>query len=113
VLHCAAGKDRTGVAAALLLTALGVAPADVVSDYALSDQVTDFERLVSDGDSWRFLRELPPEVRAPLFASRPAYIEAMLQSVRERHGTVEQYLQARLGLDAAALTQLRDLYLTD
>jgi protein-tyrosine phosphatase len=113
VLHCAAGKDRTGVAAALLLTALGVAPAAVVADYALSDQVTDFERLVSDGESWRFLRELAPEVRAPLFASEPAYIEAMLQSVRERYGSVGQYLHSRLGLDAAAITQLRNLYLTD
>ncbi len=113
VLHCAAGKDRTGVAAALLLTALGVAPADVVADYALSDKVTDFERLVADGESWRFLRELAVDVRAPLFASEPAYIEAMLQGVRERYGSVGQYLQVRLGLDAAAITRLRNLYLTD
>ena len=113
VLHCAAGKDRTGVASALLLTALGVAHEDVVADYALSDQVTDFERLFSDRDSWGFLRDLAPEVRAPLFASEPAYIEAMLGSIRERHGSVEQYLRTRLDLDQDALAQLRHLYLAD
>ena len=113
VLHCTAGKDRTGVAAALLLAALGVAREDVIADYALSDRVTDFEGLVSQGDSWRFLRDLPPAVRAPLFASEPGFIVAMLERVEERHGSVEQYLRARLNFDDNALAQLRQLYLTD
>lgn len=113
VLHCTAGKDRTGVAAALLLTALGVARADVIADYALSDRVTDFEGLVSQSDSWRFLRELPPAVRAPLFASEPGFIVAMLERVEERHGSIEQYLRERLNFDDNALAQLRQRYLTD
>jgi protein-tyrosine phosphatase len=112
VLHCTAGKDRTGVAAALLLTALGVSRTDVLADYVRSDQVTDFE-LLRNGDSWRFLRDLPPQVRAPLFAAEPAYIEAMLERVHECHGSVEQYLRVRLNFHDHALAQLRQLYLTD
>lgn len=113
LLHCTAGKDRTGVAAALLLTALGVGRREVLADYALSDQVTDFERIVSEGESWRFLRTLPPQVRAPLFASEPGYIEAMLDQVCGRHGSVERYLRQRLELDDDSLAQIRQLYLAD
>lgn len=113
VLHCTAGKDRTGVATALLLAALGVAHADIVADYALSDRVTDFESIVMQGDSWAFLRQLPPAVRAPLFASEPAFIEATLECIRERHGGLEEYLRVRLGLDDEALAQLRQRYLSD
>lgn len=113
VLHCTAGKDRTGVAAALLLAALGVAREDVIADYALSDRVTDFEGLVAQGNSWRFLRDLSPAVRAPLFASEPGFIVAMLECVEERHGSIEQYLRERLNFDDNALAQLRQLHLTD
>ena len=113
ILHCTAGKDRTGVAAALLLAALGVRRADVLADYALSDQLTDFESIVRDGDSWRFLRELPPAVRAPLFASDPAYLEAMFERVHAGYGSLEQYLRVRLDFDDNALARLRQQYLTD
>ena len=115
-VHCTAGKDRTGVAAALILRALDVPEATVIEDYALSDQVVNYERVFGGaapqrGGSWAFLSSLPRELRAPLFASEPAYIEAMLRAVDASYGSVDGYLEARLGIDGASRAQLRDRYL--
>jgi protein-tyrosine phosphatase len=116
VIHCTAGKDRTGVTAALLLRALGVARQTVVEDYVLSDQLIDLETLSLGGNfgrsgSWSFLSALPPETRAPLIASEPAYIEAMLDVLARQYGSVDGYLTSRLGLSTADLKRMRDAYL--
>ncbi|MBS0578268.1 MAG: tyrosine-protein phosphatase [Proteobacteria bacterium] len=111
-LHCTAGKDRTGVAAALLLSALGVDRPQVIHDYALSSE-TDFSRIVGEGASWQFLQRLPAPVRAPLFAAEPAYIEASFAAIEHQHGSLERYLRERLNVDDDALAQLRHQYLTD
>lgn len=116
VIHCTAGKDRTGVAAAIVLRALGV-PADVViEDYALSDRLVDYEGLYSsrnsqNNGSWAFLAELSPEVRAPLMASEPAYLEAMFSSLNRRYGSLDGYLASRLGVTGEVLARIRNLYL--
>jgi protein-tyrosine phosphatase len=113
VIHCTAGKDRTGVAAALVLGALGVARSELIADYVLSERCIDYERTLGGpgGGSWAFLDRLAPDLRAPLFASEPAYIEAMLDGLAERYGSLEQYLRMRLHVDAANLERLRRLYL--
>jgi protein-tyrosine phosphatase len=112
VVHCTAGKDRTGVAAALVLGALGVDRSELIEDYTLSQSHIDYDRaLGAAGGSWRFLNGLAPEVRAPLFASEAAYIEAMLDGLTQRYGSLEQYLRMRLHVDAADLGRLRRLYL--
>ncbi len=116
IMHCTAGKDRTGMAAAIVLRALGVPVRAVVDDYALSSQAVDLEQLTSSGSfqrsgSWAFLSQLAPEIRAPLIASEPAYIKAMLNRIDERYGSVKVYLARRVGVDAAALEQIRDLFL--
>jgi protein-tyrosine phosphatase len=116
VMHCTAGKDRTGVAAAIVLRALGVSAQMVIEDYALSDTLIDFERLYGGGNfqrsgSWAFLSELSPEIRAPLIASEPAYLEATLNTLDQRYGSLEGYLASRLGVTDAALWHIRNLYL--
>jgi protein-tyrosine phosphatase len=116
VVHCTAGKDRTGVAAAIVLRALGVSASTVIEDYALSDRLIDLPGLHGGGNfqrsgSWEFLWQLPPEIRAPLLASEPAYLEAMLDRLDERYGSLERYLALRLGVTDAALEHMRNLYL--
>jgi protein-tyrosine phosphatase len=116
VIHCTAGKDRTGVATAIVLRALGVQPDVVIDDYALSDRVVDFDALYRTGNlqhsgSWAFLSTLSPEVRAPLMASEPAYIEAMFHRLNRDYGSLEGYLEARLDVDSKTLAQIRGCYL--
>jgi protein-tyrosine phosphatase len=89
VIGCAAGKDRTGVAVALILAAVGVPPDVVVEDYALSAVV--YRAPVDD----RFLvdwRAEPVEVECP-----PEYMLGALEHLERRHGGAGALLR-RTGL---------------
>jgi len=113
--NCSAGKDRTGVAAALLLSALGVPRETVVEDYALSEKVVDFmaefEVGLSDSDRespYAFLFQLPPEVIRPLMRTEPAYIEATLDAIEAQHGSIIAFIQGELGVDDDELARIRE-----
>ncbi len=112
--NCSAGKDRTGVAAALLLTALGVPRETVVADYALSEQVVDYmaEFYEAAGEAgpdspYAFLTQLPPEVVEPLMRTEPAYIEATFEAIDAEYGSVEAFIQQELGVDDAEIERIR------
>lgn len=103
VFHCTAGKDRTGVAAALLLHALGV-EADVIEhDYLLTRELY---RRPPTPDS-----VLSPEAQAALWSVQARYLHAAIDEIDRHHGGVQRYLVERIGLDAAARERLRTLYL--
>jgi len=105
VFHCTAGKDRTGVAAALILLALGV-PRDVVlQDYLLTNEV--YRRPPTPPSS------TPPEALAVLWRVQEGFLNAALHIVDAEHGGIERYLTHRLGLSAAALALLAERYLQD
>jgi protein-tyrosine phosphatase len=106
VFHCAAGKDRTGMVAALLLSLLGVAEEDVGTDFALSD------RALEPAASWA--REHDAELAAWLDAAPPwlqrspaARIHGFLDGLRDRHGSIEAYLLTA-GLEPTSIDLLRD-----
>lgn len=112
--NCAAGKDRTGVAAALLLAMLGVPHESVVADYALSDKIVDFERSFARVTSpsakpgpYDFLAKLPADVRAPLLRSDPAYVEYALAEIGRREGSLDNYFTRVLGLTEAQIGSIR------
>lgn len=110
VFHCTAGKDRTGVAAALLLEVLGVERSLVLDDYELSTRYRSGPRI----------EELRPRliaagvdveaVRPFLSAPRPA-LAAALTTVDERHGSVVEFLVSS-GLDPGVPGRLRTQLLT-
>lgn len=113
--HCSAGKDRTGVAAALILEALGVPRDTVLADYALSDTFVDYmadiqanRASVNPEDPMAFWVNLPDEVLAPFMRSDPAYLSAALDQIESDYGSVEAYLTGVLGAD---LVRLQALYL--
>ncbi|WP_433617900.1 tyrosine-protein phosphatase [Dactylosporangium sp. CA-139114] len=99
VVHCVAGKDRTGVVSAVTLGALGV-PDDVIAeDYALTQGATE--------RSMAFLRALNPEVaRMPArwLLSPAETMLLFLADLRARHGSVRDYL----GLSAATFARLEE-----
>ncbi|WP_017664229.1 tyrosine-protein phosphatase [Porphyrobacter sp. AAP82] len=102
--NCSAGKDRTGTAAALVLTLLGVPRETVVADYALSDDLVDYMGKLSQGPKdgpYAALARLPREVVAPLLASDPAYIEAALGAIEAKHGSVDAFIEKELGVTPA------------
>lgn len=113
--NCSAGKDRTGVGAALILSALGVPRETVVSDYALSEQLVDYsaefqlsENAAAEDDGpYAYLRQLPSELVAPLMRSDPAYIEFVLDHIDAEYGSVENYIINELGVDEIRLQKIR------
>ena len=56
---------------------------------------------------------LSPELRAPLVAAEPAYLEAMLDTLDRRYGSFQGYLASRIGLTPDALKHIRDHYLEE
>ncbi len=104
VFHCTAGKDRTGVAAALVLLALGV-PRDVVeADFLLTN--THYRRPPATAPS-----DTPAESLAVLWSVQPRFLEAALAAIERDHGGVERYLRTRIGLGDAARARLAERYL--
>ena len=103
VFYCEAGKDRTGLVAALLLSVLGVNDADVAADYALTTGA-----LPVIVDRVRDKRTFDPEHHVPDHAltSEEATMLTTLETLRERYGSVEVYLGVH-GVDAATLDTLR------
>lgn len=111
--NCSAGKDRTGLAAALLLTALGVPRATVIEDYELTNKTLNPAALLAAGNKATPspFGKLPPEVVAPFMRADRAYIEAALAVVDGHKGGAPAYLQDELGLGPAQIARLRKLYL--
>ncbi|MEV0128869.1 tyrosine-protein phosphatase [Dactylosporangium sp. NPDC050688] len=100
VVHCVAGKDRTGVVAALTLAALGVAEEDIAEDYALTATAT--------GRAMEHLRRSNPHLATMPERYLVCPAEAMLLFLRDldrRHGSVRGYLLEH-GLTGAHLEAL-------
>lgn len=107
VIHCAAGKDRTGVLTALLLALLGVAADDIVADYALTALVTD--RLIAE---WRAGNQARTP-RWPAFGQAPARaMQLFLADLAGAHGSVLGYAAGQLGVDDGLVRALRTQFLT-
>ena len=106
IFHCAAGKDRTGVLAALLLAALGVDDDDVVADYGLTASGMSRMRqwyATNEPEVARRMAEVPPM----FFAARPEAMQHTLDHLRATHGSIRRYL-ATLGVDDATVDTLAD-----
>ncbi|MFV0644658.1 MAG: tyrosine-protein phosphatase [Sphingomonadaceae bacterium] len=109
--NCTAGKDRAGTGAALLLTLLGVPRETVVEDYALTDDVVDFkaqmEKASKDKSAYASLSKVPWEILQPLMASDPAYLEAAFGALEEQYGTVDAFIEQRLGVTPEMREKIR------
>ena len=97
LVHCSAGQDRTGLAVALLLLALGVRREVIVADYMLTDLwPPDFDAPPSEVP---FLQEV--------LRPGPELIEAGFEAMESSRGSIEGYLQS-IGVDARARARLRE-----
>jgi protein-tyrosine phosphatase len=107
VIHCAAGKDRTGVVAAALLMALGVDESTVLDDYELTSEYTAAAR-VEELRAKMSGSGLPPAVIAGLLGTSRAALADAIALLRKEHGTVEDYLVVAAGVSPEDLVRLRD-----
>jgi len=108
VFNCTAGKDRTGVAAALVLTALGVPRRIIREDYLLSELFYDqcCDVMVNDGGN-RFFGGVDRQLWEPMMRAESAYLDAMFDQLDAVHGSADRYLCDELGMHAGMIERLR------
>lgn len=113
LVHCAAGKDRTGFGCALILHALGVSERTVLDDYLLTNQVMDFEGYILPRMRARFGddAEFDHEAVMALAGVRPEYLQAAYETIAEEFDDVEYYLERAVGLDQRARAVLQERFL--
>jgi protein-tyrosine phosphatase len=102
--HCAAGKDRTGIAAALLLTSLGVARETVIEDYLVSNAMLNPVNLGRPA-------HIPPSVFNLVARVDRNWLEAAFSEIEAEDGSVESFIERRLGVAADQVRGLRERYL--
>jgi protein-tyrosine phosphatase len=103
VIHCTAGKDRTGFACALILHALGVPDDLIAEDYLLTNR---FYRRDPSASS-----DLPEEVRQVLASVEASFLAAAFDAISADYGDLESYLSDGLGLGAHERARLEARYL--
>ena len=105
VVNCTAGKDRTGVASALVLTALGVPYATVKQDYLLSNNAPGMNTLARD--LLPLMAGLPPERAAQLAGVDGYYLDAAYAGLAKDYGSVEGFMAKELGMGPKQIKLLR------
>lgn len=110
LFHCTAGKDRTGIGAALVLYALGVEEEQIMQDFLASNyyRKPDMERMRKMLVDNYHLKE---EVVNDVMSVKEKYLEATFGTIRAKYGSLDNYLKVVMGLHKKELKHLRNMYL--
>ncbi len=114
VFHCAAGKDRTGMAAALILSALDVPRATIIEDYLLTEKYLDSENLMTIIE--KHLTDANIEYwesdwLLPYCTVSIENIEAFFNAIDSRFGNIERYFDRALKFGKSDRESIRELFL--
>lgn len=105
--HCSAGKDRTGVAAYLILKALGVDEDTIMEDYLLSNAYRKEENEMICAKAGEDKRKLVMS----LMEVQPSYLQAAIDAIKNQYDTFEAFLLQEYGITSSDLMILREQYL--
>lgn len=110
LINCMAGKDRTGIAVAVLHLAAGVHRDDVIADYLLTNTAGDVEaRIAAGAETIKAITGMMDEdVLRILMGVEADYLESAFAMMAERHGSIDGYLREALGADDGLRGRLRD-----
>lgn len=107
--HCTAGKDRTGLVSALLLTALGVPRATVSDDYLQSntDLKASNDAQIAKLEQAGLVTTATAPLLTPILDVDKSYLDASFNQIAQSYGSFDNFLTKGLGLDNTILTKLR------
>ena len=113
LFHCVSGKDRTGVAAMLILLALGASDETICADYAQTNvcRRAEIDALLAAHADEIAADPARVDYYRHVAGVDPAIAPYVLRTIRERYGSAEAYLEAEFGLTPARLMRLRRMYL--
>jgi protein-tyrosine phosphatase len=113
VFNCSAGKDRTGVASALVLTLLGVPRSVVEEDYLLTNATIDgLFQFMAESERYKAFVTDRREQIMPVMMADKEYLDTSFDVIEREHGTVENYARDVLSLTDDAIAAIRT-YLLD
>ncbi len=109
LVHCFAGKDRTGVAAALLLHVLGAHQDDIMGEYLLTNHAPGREILIRQSvpRMEAIYGPMDPDAVSNLLDVRPEYLETYQAAIAQQHGSLDRFIAGALGVDEAMQERLR------
>ena len=109
--HCSSGKDRTGIAAMIILLALGASSEDALYDYTLTNKYNEpqikallKERGIDPNDSKEVAKIMP------LYGVLPFMAEETIDAIFKRYSTIEEYMKSEYDFDEKKLEKLRNMY---
>ncbi len=109
LIHCTAGKDRTGLAIALLLHCLGVSQEQILADYTLSNHFyAEFKQVIApDIAGLRYVGIEADDLHAVLIV-RATLLQATFAHIEQQYGSVAAYLQDHVGIDDTMIIKIRE-----
>jgi protein-tyrosine phosphatase len=110
VFFCSLGKDRSAIAAALILSALDIDRETIIYDYLLSNDLIDYHSLVENADA--YTAEIQETITA-LFSSNREFITYALDQVEKEYGSIPNYLEKELKLTHKKREKLKELLLCE
>ena len=114
LFHCTAGKDRTGIAGALLMKALDIPDEQIMEDFLLTNQAVNLDATTEEIAQWiskKAGRTIKPSDVIPLAGVEPAFLQAAYASIEKHYGSLQNYFTEALGLDDTRIEKLKDIYL--
>lgn len=114
LVHCAAGKDRTGTLCALIQAVLGVSRNDIMADYMMTLEAVDIDKIIEPAAAMftkRYGRDINAEAIWPMFGVYPEFLDAALDGMMDDTGSVETYVTEDIGLSKTDLERIRGKYL--
>ncbi len=106
--HCTGGKDRTGYATAMILSALGVDKETIINEYLMSNYYR-YDKAMSSIEKMRYVG-LDKETTANLFMVQKEYIEKVFEIVENDFGGIDKYLTIKFNLTPDKRAALREKY---
>jgi protein-tyrosine phosphatase len=109
LFHCTAGKDRTGIAAAIILYALGVDEETIFNDYEATNYYRRNENAKAIAQMTKYYG-LDEKMATNMMGAKREYIQATFATIKAQYGTMDNYLEKVLGLTKAKIATLKKYY---
>ncbi len=110
VFHCTAGKDRTGMGAALLLYTLGVPYDTIMQDYLATNYYRSAEN-VKSLDAMVKYGHMDRQVAEDMMQAKKEYLDATFAAINQQYGSVDNFLKTQIGLDDKKVAILKKKFL--